>query len=1300
MDSTFTYSLSGGNATITGLVDTTMTGQLVIPSTIDTDAYPVVGIGDSAFSGCTGLTSVTIPDSVTSIGRSAFRECSNLTILTIPNSVTSIGDVAFYNCSGLTSITILSSLTSIGASVFQSCSSLTNVTIPSSVTSIGDWAFAFCSGLTSVTIPSSVTSIGDWTFYNCSGLTSMTIPNGVTSIGESVFQGCSGLTSVTIPASMTSIGTNAFAYCTALTSVYIDDLVAWLQISFPRDTNNPLSFAHNLYLGGERIEDLIIPDTVTSIGQYAFVGGSCITSVIIPDSVTSIGDSAFFKCSGLNNVVIGSSVSAIGTSAFADCSNLTYVKMSPSDASNVTIMSNAFADIAPNAVVLISTDAVNYDSGAGTWQGLPIAFYDITVLLDQQGGTGGLANVTVSYGSAMPLIESENLPQKDEAIFVGYYSEPNGQGTKYYNDDGTSAKVFDTIGVKSTNLYAYWVSATTIFSVTLNANGGAINAGNVTEYTYGVGATLPTDVTNTGYQFLGWYESPDFTGPRVYAISATDSGNKTYYAKWGFEVVFKDWDGTTLKTEDVLPGDSATAPAEPSREGYTFSGWDSDDYLFVTSNLTITAIYIANQYTVTFDAQGGSVAPPSKVVTYDSPYGSIPTPIRDGSNFIGWFTAETGGTQITAASSAHILNNQILYAHWTNNSYPLTMTRGKGIEKIYYRIGGLGDFTQSTESPQTIFVEYGVPWYAYAEPAIGYSYTDTSAETPETSTMGSDGAFFVPVGTPKTYNIILNPNGGEYNGTTEQSTIENALTFDSSNSNSIGTATKEGVVFAGWYDISDDSDVNGNLIWDEHGNAVNGQYWRGSGKSAVYVHDGNITAYAHYAEKQTITFVSGIPYDTSITKEYAIDAIYGKLPIPVKEGYSFLGWFTSDMGGDQVSENDVVPQMASRTLYAHWVINISGPGISLLNNEVENTEVILWQYDKAWNLIHLIENWNKLAKAASQDFWDRFWGFTNDYVHGTFFIDYADTFGLNVWGNMLGISRPRINYEGYSGFISNDLYRRLLKARFFMYNHKPTVPNYNKFLTILWGALDSENGNAIEYDTTKIFNEEGVANYQSEDDSDSDSDSDVQSPQYRSRCEVFDFQNMTMGFSFPQNATDEEAYLIFQHYDIIYPFPAGIRYPGEFILDDLVIGLNETQATGQNYRNFVDGVILAEDNEPFSSTTGIAQNTNGGIFSTTDRANYSERTKIQGMAFVFNAPSSDAEVTITVATTQPVPIWIDWGDGDCLYYKVFPATNTRTHKYNAMLSGKLIAVRVISNHQIGEITIDPTSAKAFRLAVE
>ena len=306
----------------------------------------VTSIGDYAFSGCSGLTSVTIPNSVTSIGNGAFTGCSGLTSVTIPNSVTRIGYRAFYSCSGLTSITIPNSVTSIGSHAFSFCSGLTSVTIPNSVTSIEDGTFNDCSGLTSVTIPNSVTSIGGDAFWGCSGLTSITIPNSVTSIGERAFRGCSGLTSVTIGNSVTSIGNYAFYGCSSLTSITIPNSVTSIggrafygcsglnSISVENGNTNYdsrnncnaiIETASNTLIAG--CKNTTIPNSVTSIGNYAFSACSGLTSVTIPNSVTSIGAYAFWYCSGLTSVTIPNSVTSIGDNAFDEADIPTVISL-------------------------------------------------------------------------------------------------------------------------------------------------------------------------------------------------------------------------------------------------------------------------------------------------------------------------------------------------------------------------------------------------------------------------------------------------------------------------------------------------------------------------------------------------------------------------------------------------------------------------------------------------------------------------------------------------------------------------------------------------------------------------------------------------------------------------------------------------------------------------------------------------------------------------------------------------------------------------------------------------------------
>ena len=288
----------------------------------DLNLTGVRGIANSAFRNCGGLTSVTIPSGVTTVGREAFSHCTNLTSVTIGNGVTSIGDWAFYHCTNLTGVTIPDSVTNIGERAFSGCSSLTSVTIPDGVTIIGDSAFNGCSGLKSVTIPDSVTTIGKAAFYNCTNLASVTIGSGVTSIGPSTFYGCTNLTSVTIGNNVASIGSFAFSSCSSLTSVVIPNSVTNIckasfggcsgLTTFIVETDNP-SYKHVSGLlvtkdGKALVEgvngEVMIPNGVTTIRDWAFDGRGGLKSVSIPNSVGAIGRCAFTGCGGLMSIMV------------------------------------------------------------------------------------------------------------------------------------------------------------------------------------------------------------------------------------------------------------------------------------------------------------------------------------------------------------------------------------------------------------------------------------------------------------------------------------------------------------------------------------------------------------------------------------------------------------------------------------------------------------------------------------------------------------------------------------------------------------------------------------------------------------------------------------------------------------------------------------------------------------------------------------------------------------------------------------------------------------------------------------
>ena len=272
-------------------------------------------ICDRAFSWCSSLQEIAIPNSVTRIGDNAFSWCRSLQEIYIPNSVTSIGGNPFARCNCI--IKSLSKHFIVENNVLYNADKTTLIAfisnqatfiIPNSVTSIGDSAFCWRSSLLEISIPNSVNSIGDSAFNRCSSLQEISIPNSITSIGISAFEWCDSLREIAIPNSVTSIGNDTFNCCGSLQ-----------EIAIP---NSVTSIGYGAFGGCSSLRDIAIPNSITSIGDGAFGGCSSLRDIAIPNSITSIGDGAFYLCESLQVIALPDSITSIDNSSFHCCSSL------------------------------------------------------------------------------------------------------------------------------------------------------------------------------------------------------------------------------------------------------------------------------------------------------------------------------------------------------------------------------------------------------------------------------------------------------------------------------------------------------------------------------------------------------------------------------------------------------------------------------------------------------------------------------------------------------------------------------------------------------------------------------------------------------------------------------------------------------------------------------------------------------------------------------------------------------------------------------------------------------------------
>ena len=450
-------------------------------------------------------------------------------------------------------------------------------------------------------------------------------------------------------------------------------------------------------------------------------------------------------------------------------------------------------------------------------------------------GSDGLKVVTLDLGGGKLGNSSEDIQiiVKTGSEFTAPASDgltrPDGNTGSYFMWLGSNGKLYApgaSVPADVTELTVQWTAPT--YAVTLNTNGGTINNGNVTEYTYGVGATLPTDVTRTGYTFKGWYYNENLTGSPVTAIGDTETGNKEYWAKWEinqYTITVKPENGKADITITQDYGTPITSPADPIREGYTFIGWDREIPKTVPAeNITVTAQWEINQYTIAFDTAGGSEIAP---ITQD--YGTNITapadPTRKGYTFKGW------DKEIPETMPAE---NITVKAQWEINRYTITFDTAGGSE--------IAPITQ----------DYGTNITAPANPTRkGYTFKGWDKEIPET--MPAENMTVKAQWEINQYAITFDTNGGSEIAPITQD-YGTAITAPAD-------PTREGYTFIGW-----DRDIPEIMSAE------------------------NITVTAQWEiNRYTITFDTAGGSDIApITQDYGTNIT---APAdPTREGYTFIGW--------------------------------------------------------------------------------------------------------------------------------------------------------------------------------------------------------------------------------------------------------------------------------------------------------------------------------------------------------------------------------------------------------------------------
>ena len=690
--------------------DNKYTGDVIIPSTVNYKSrdLAVIAIGWEAFSGCTELNSITIPNSVKSIEGFAFEDCSSLISITIPDSVTSINISTFKDCSSLTSIIIPNSVITIGWDAFSGCSSLTNITIPNSVISIEDGAFDKCTSLKELRIEDGDTNLEmgwnktyyskkekeddndvRWNYYHyglfydcpletlylgrnlnytigvysescgyrCSSydyyyspfyqkreLKSVTIGSLVTAIREELLYQCYNLQKITIPKNVISIGNRAFSL-SSVEELHIEDGDIPLELGFG-DLDHIVggnsyyenifyeSGINKLYLGRNlttaphseyehiitgifscsKLKSVIIGNNVTSINEGLFSGCDSLSTIKIGNNVKSIHESAFSFCDSLTSITIPKNVEYIGNYAFSQCSSLRYLHIEDNeinlkgDEDDAATVSDKQFYNCPIEELYLGRNTMDIGIYLNSIKSLTVGSH-VTKIVAYENFDSSLETIILMCSTP-------------PAIAQRYFQSSNYVNSVVYVPQGTLADYqVANVWKDFWDIQEYYLDKKFCINYFVDGELYAVDS-----VKHGDTIMPLAEPQKENYKFSGWSDIPETMPAEDITITGSFTPNTYTITYMVDEEIFA--------VDTIAYGDTIALIAEPTQEGYTFSGWSEVPEIMPAEDIIVTGSFVINTYTITYVVD--SVVYATDSITYGDTIALLDEPSKEGYTFSGW----------------------------------------------------------------------------------------------------------------------------------------------------------------------------------------------------------------------------------------------------------------------------------------------------------------------------------------------------------------------------------------------------------------------------------------------------------------------------------------------------------------------------------------------------------------------------------------------------------------------------------------------------------------------------------------